>query len=152
MWIAAIITAVIARCELVWVVIDQDWSVAAIERLIIRVIISQWNINIKEYIALVLIIFVPCIYCILLAVFLPKQNNFRRVDPKKKKKKKRTWQRMNHVRLKNNRMSLWGFLTSKTGRNQNISAPWTATGLSLTLFIRLCTCVCVCARAIHRST
>ena len=92
-----------------------------------------------------LIIFVPCIYCILLAVFLPKQNNFHRVDPKKKKKKKRTWQRMNHMRLKNNRMSLWGFLTSKTGRNQNISAPWTATGLSLTLFIRLCKCVCVCA-------
>ena len=91
-----------------------------------------------------LIIFVPCIYCILLAVFLPKQNNFHRVDPKKKKKK-RTWQRMNHMRLKNNRMSLWGFLTSKTGRNQNISAPWTATGLSLTLFIRLCKCVCVCA-------
>ena len=140
MWIAAIITAVIAICELVWVITVRDWSVKAYNRS--NYIIMKYKYKKRCSIGADHICTLHLLYFI--SSLSAKTKQFPSCGSKKKKKK-RTWQRMNHMRLKNNRMSLWGFLTSKTGRNQNISAPWTATGLSLTLFIRLCKCVCVCA-------
>ena len=143
MWIAAIITAVIAICELVWVNTVQDWSVKAYDRS--NYIIMKYKYKKRCSIGADHICTLHLLYFI--SSLSAKTKQFPSCGSKKKKKKKKTWQRMNHMRLKNNRMSLWGFLTSKTGRNQNISAPWTATGLSLTLFIHLCKCVCVCVRA-----